>query len=69
MDKTMARLIDVVKGTLVRIASIDPGDLARVVRFAPFDGPVLLEVRGMEIALGRSIAKHILVEEAACDSC
>jgi Fe2+ transport system protein FeoA len=26
-------------------------------------------VRGMEIALGRSIAKHILVEEAACDSC
>jgi Fe2+ transport system protein FeoA len=84
MDKTMARLIDVVKGSLVRIASIEgdprtksklrqfglyPGDLARVVRFAPFDGPVLLEVRGMEIALGRSIAKHILVEEAACDSC
>ena len=84
MDKAMARLIDVVKGTLVRIASIEgdprtkaklsqfglyPGDLARVVRFAPFNGPVLLEVRGMEIALGRSIAEHILVEEAACDSC
>lgn len=73
-----------VKGSLVRIASIEgdpryktklsqfglyPGDLARVVRFAPFDGPILLEVRGMEIALGRSIAEHILVEEAACDSC
>jgi Fe2+ transport system protein FeoA len=80
----MARLIDMVKGSLVRIVSIEgnprtrnklsqfglyPGDLVMVVRFAPFDGPVLLEVRGMEIALGRSIAEHILVEEAACDSC
>jgi Fe2+ transport system protein FeoA len=34
---------------------------------APFDGPVLLEIRGMEIALGKGIAERILVEVAACD--
>jgi len=79
----MARLIDIEKGTQVKIASFEGepryvtklnqfglylGDLARVVRFAPFGGPVLLEVRGMEIALGKSIAACILVEVAACDS-
>jgi Fe2+ transport system protein FeoA len=84
MDKVMGRLIDVVKGTQVRIISFEggrglraklnqfglySGDLARVVRFAPFNGPVLLEVRGMEIALGRNIAERILVEVAECDSC
>jgi Fe2+ transport system protein FeoA len=77
-------LINVVKGTQVRIISFEggrglsaklnqfglySGDLARVVRFAPFNGPVLLEVRGMEIALGRNIAERILVEVAECDSC
>ena len=79
----MARLIDIEKGTQVKIASFEggsryetklnqfglyPGDLAKVIRFAPFGGPVLLEVRGMEIALGKSIAACILVEVAACDS-
>ena len=79
----MARLIDIEKGMQVKIASIEgeprymtrlnqsglyPGDLARVVRIAPFDGPILIEVRGMEIALGKSLAARILVELAACDS-
>ncbi len=73
----MTRLIDVEKGVQVKIASFTgapgytsrlnrfglyPGDLARIVRQAPFDGPVLLEVRGMEIALGKNIAAHILVD-------
>ena len=84
MSNGMARLIDIEKGMQVKIASIEgeprymtrlnqsglyPGDLARVVRFAPFKGPVLLEVRGMQIALGRNIAERILVEVAECDSC
>lgn len=83
MNNRMARLIDIEKGTQVKITSFEgeprltsklnqfglyPGDLAMVVRFAPFDGPVLVEVRGMEIALGKSIAACILVEVAACDS-
>lgn len=82
MNNRMARLIDIEKGIQVKIASFEgeprymtklnkyglyPGDLARVVRFAPFDGPVLLEVRGMEIALGKNIAERILVEVEACD--
>lgn len=82
LNKVVTRLVDVEKGRLVKIASFDgghgmktklnrfgiyPGDLARVVRHAPFHGPVLLEVRGMEIALGRGIASLIMVEEAACD--
>ena len=45
-----------------------PGDHARVLRIAPFDGPVLLEVRGMEIALGKNVAERILVEVTPCDS-
>jgi Fe2+ transport system protein FeoA len=84
MNNGSKRLIEVNQGTQVRITAIEgeirytaklnqfglyPGDLAVVMRFAPFDGPVLLEVRGMEIALGKSLAEHILVEVLSCDSC
>ena len=83
MTERLSRLADIEKGTKVRINSVEgghgcitrlnrfglyPGDLARVVRRAPFGGPVLLEVRGMEIALGRSLARCILVEVTVCDS-
>ncbi|OGN89520.1 MAG: hypothetical protein A2Y88_14270 [Chloroflexi bacterium RBG_13_48_10] len=82
INNRVSRLIDIEKGTQIKIASFEggygmmarlnrfgiyPGDLARVVRHAPFHGPILLEVRGMEIALGRNIAACILVEVAACD--
>jgi ferrous iron transport protein A len=40
------------------------GDQARVIQFAPFAGPVLLEVNGREIALGRRIAARVIVEAA-----
>ncbi|MEN6572091.1 MAG: FeoA family protein [Anaerolineaceae bacterium] len=39
------------------------GDIARVVRIAPFEGPILLSINGREIALGESIAAQILVEK------
>jgi ferrous iron transport protein A len=82
MNNGMSRLIDVEKGKQVKITSFEggngiitklnrfgiyPGDLARVVRHAPFQGPILLEIRGMEIALGRGIASLIMVEAAVCD--
>lgn len=38
------------------------GDVVRVVRIAPLGGPLLIEVNGREIALGRALAKKILVE-------
>ena len=38
------------------------GDLVRVLRAAPMRGPLLVEVNGREIALGRRVAEKILVE-------
>jgi Fe2+ transport system protein FeoA len=39
-----------------------PGDRARILRAAPMKGPLLVEVSGREIALGRGVAQRILVE-------
>ncbi len=39
-----------------------PGDRARVIRRAPLGGPILVEVDGREIVLGRGVADKILVE-------
>lgn len=38
------------------------GDRVRVLRLAPLGGPLLVEVNGREIALGRRIAAKITVE-------
>ena len=38
------------------------GDSLRVVRAAPLGGPLLVQVNGREIALGREIADKIIVE-------
>ena len=40
------------------------GDRLRVLRMAPLNGPLLVEVNGREIALGRGIAEKIHVEVA-----
>lgn len=40
-----------------------PGNKIRVIRSAPFKGPLLIEVEGREIVLGRGVARHILVEK------
>jgi ferrous iron transport protein A len=45
-----------------------PGDCLRVLRAAPMKGPLLVEVNGREIALGRGVAEKILVEMGLCDS-
>lgn len=38
------------------------GDKVRVLRVGSFSGPLLLEVNGREIALGRGIASRVIVE-------
>jgi len=38
------------------------GDRLRVLRAAPLDGPLLIEINGREIALGRGVAVKIQVE-------
>jgi ferrous iron transport protein A len=70
-------LLEVPVGATVRIHGVEggellaarlrqyglfPGDQARLLRVAPFAGPVLLEVNGREIALGRGIAALVRVE-------
>jgi ferrous iron transport protein A len=39
------------------------GDIVRIIRIAPFNGPILIESGGREIALGKGIAGKILVEK------
>jgi Fe2+ transport system protein FeoA len=45
-----------------------PGSRVRVLRSAPLGGPLLVEVNGRSIALGRRIASRIRVEVNGCDS-
>ncbi|HSQ39593.1 MAG TPA: FeoA family protein [Anaerolineales bacterium] len=42
------------------------GDSLRILRTAPMRGPLLVEVNGREIALGRRVAEKILVEAGEC---
>jgi len=71
------KLSDVSAGTRVKFSSLEniaslsaklkqyglyKGDFLSVIRIAPLGGPVLIEVNGREIALGREIAEKILVE-------
>jgi Fe2+ transport system protein FeoA len=44
------------------------GDCVRILRRAPLDGPLLISVSGREIALGKTVARNILVEVRSCDS-
>ena len=41
---------------------IQPGDHVRVLRRAPFGGPVLIDNHGMRVAIGRGMAEKIRVE-------
>lgn len=76
-------LLDVQHGSLVRISRLEgganmrdkltqhglyPGDCVRVLRAAPMGGPLLVDVNGREIALGRGVAQKIVVEELECES-
>lgn len=68
------RLLDLPLNTQARLSSFDGvrsklkqyglfvGDEIRVVRVAPLGGPLLVEVNGREIALGRAVAEKIFVE-------
>jgi len=47
---------------VLRQLGLIPGDDARVLRHAPLGGPVLVEVDGRSIALGRGVASKVVVE-------
>jgi len=40
---------------------IRPGAVVRLVNSGPFAGPLLLEVEGLRVALGRGVARRIFV--------
>ncbi len=46
----------------LRQLGLSPGDAVRVLRRAPFGGPLLIEVDGRSIALSRGIAGRVLVD-------
>jgi ferrous iron transport protein A len=68
------RLLDLPLNVQARLLSFDEvraklnqyglyvGDVVRVVRIAPLGGPLLVEVNGRELALGRAVAEKIFVE-------
>src|SRR5689334_6417575 len=73
-DKVMT-LLNIPSGTSAQLVSADEklcvklmqyglhlGDPIKVVRVAPFGGPLLVEIDGREIALGRTVAEKIFVE-------
>lgn len=66
-ENKKVRIIDVRGGWGVRRRlsqmGIHPGDIVTLLKYGAFAGPVLIEVHGFQIALGRNIASRILVEE------
>ena len=74
-NSNVKTLLEIPVGSRARLVHIDnslhkkllqyglhAGDGLRVLRVAPLGGPILVEVNGREIALGRTVAKKILVE-------
>lgn len=46
----------------LRQLGLTPGRQVKVIRFAPLGGPVMVDVEGRSVALGRGIAARIQVE-------
>ena len=74
-NEEMVTLLNIPNGKRARLISISErlrtklmqyglhnGDFVRVLRSAPLGGPLLVEVNGREIALGRAVAEKIFVE-------
>jgi ferrous iron transport protein A len=68
-DGEQARLISVNERMQrkLRQYGLHLGDTLRVLRCAPLGGPVLVEVNGRELALGRTVAEKLFVE-TECES-
>jgi len=57
----LSRVDDALRKKLVQYG-LHLGDSLHVLRIAPLGGPVLIDVGGREVALGRTVAEKILVE-------
>jgi ferrous iron transport protein A len=67
-ENKKAKVIDIQGGAGVRQRlgqmGIHPGDIVTILRFGALRGPILIEVHGSQVALGRGIASRVIVEEA-----
>lgn len=53
----------------LRTMGIREGKMLKIVAIHPFSGPLVLDIEGREITLGRSIAQRIMVRvEDCCES-
>ncbi len=62
-----AKVVDIRGGPGVRQRlsqmGIHPGDIITILRYGVLRGPILIEIHGSQVALGRGIAAKVLVEE------
>jgi len=66
-ENSKAKVIDVRGGGRIRQRlsqmGIHPGDMITILRYGALRGPILIEIHGSQVALGRGIASKIIVEE------
>jgi ferrous iron transport protein A len=67
LENSKAKVIDIRGGPGVRQRlsqmGIHPGDMITILRYGALRGPILIEIHGSQVALGRGIAAKIIVEE------
>ena len=65
-ENEKAKVIDIQGGQGIRQRlgqmGIHPGDMITILRYGALRGPILIEIHGSQVALGRGIASRILVE-------
>lgn len=66
-ENSIAKVIDIRGGQGIRQRlsqmGIHPGDMITILRYGALRGPILIEIHGSQVALGRGIASKIIVEE------
>jgi ferrous iron transport protein A len=66
-ENKKATVIDIQGGSGVRQRlsqmGIHPGDMITMRRYGALRGPLLIEIHGSQVALGRGIASRIVVEK------
>jgi ferrous iron transport protein A len=66
-ENKKATVIDIQGGSGIRQRlsqmGIHPGDIITMVRYGALRGPLMIEIHGSQVALGRGIASRILVEK------
>ena len=66
-ENRKAKVIDIQRGQGIRQRlsqmGIHPGDTITILRYGALRGPILIEIHGSQVALGRGIASRIIVEE------